>query len=542
MNRLLNHKSWLTRLALGLALIGVPALQANAQVQPASFETSTTPIVLTVDEAIQIALVRNYTIRNNRLNVDNASAQVREAWGSVYPQVDLNSSYQRNFKTANPFAGSTAGGFFSTLIFNPWLTFNEDARTDGNPDTAPISFEEYQRRVTEGQQEAGIITSNDGNPFGVENQFQNGVTISQTLYNGSAFAAIKGAQRLKDLNQRGVDRQEQLIVDQVRQVFYQARLAEEQVRIVSQSVERTRKTATETAKRVSQGVAPKFQRLSAEVDLANLETQLMQSENQTQAALDNLKFTLGIPIQQPVQLRGTVELDELNPYMTISIDDAFAQAIERRPDLDQARINVELREIDKKIAGSNYMPVLDLFANFSYTGSVPDNRKFTISDPSDPFTFRLSENKFFSRDYWNPSINGGFRLRWNLFNGFQTSSQIQQRQIAVERAEIEHEQLMQSVRMEVEAALRNVETARLQMASQDRNVERAELNYQYASSRLREGVATQLEERDASNQLDQSRLNYLQAVFDYVVARSAFETALGIPLAEQSNWNLTSNN
>jgi hypothetical protein len=35
--------------------------------------------------------------------------------------------------------------------------------------------------------------------------------------------------------------------------------------------------------------------------------------------------------------------------------------------------------------------------------------------------------------------------------------------------------------------------------------------------------------REASRQLDQSRLNYLQAVRDYLSAKSAFEAAIGQP-------------
>ncbi len=131
-------------------------------------------------------------------------------------------------------------------------------------------------------------------------------------------------------------------------------------------------------------------------------------------------------------------------------------------------------------------------------------------------------------------------MTWNLFNGFRTSAQVQQRQIAVERAEIELTQLQQSVRLEVQTALRNLETAQQRILSQEKNVVNAELNYSYASTRLHEGVATPLEERDASDQLDQSRLNYLQAVHDYLVARSAFETAMGVPLGQQTDLKLTS--
>ncbi len=533
MNRSVSHRSPapLAVLLAGLLLLPGPVF---AQTQPAP-----APVTLTLDEAIQIALVNNYTLRNSRLDVDEARAQIREAWGQVMPQVDASSSYTRNVKSANPFAGSAAGGIFSTLGFVDWLAFNEQARTDDDPATVPIAFGEFQDRRLRGLEDAGIQLSTGDNPFSVPNQFQNGISITQTLFSGSVYAGIRGAERLKKINQRGVDRQEQVLIDQVRQGFYQALLAAEQARVAALSVARTRATLDETARRVAQGVAPKVQRLSAEVQLANLETQSVQAQNQAVAALDNLKFTLGIPVEQPVQLRGSLEAADLDAYRTISVQSAFEQALTSRPDIEQSLIAVELRQIDKSITRSQYLPTLSAFANLSYTGSVPDNRTITLSDPDDPFSFSKRENDFFSSSYWQPSVNVGFRLTWNLFNGFQTTARVQQRQIAVERARNDYTQLQQAVRLEVETALRDLETAQQRILSQQRNVERAELNYTYASARLREGVATPLEERDASDQLDQSRLNYLQAVYDYLVARSAFETAVGVPLQEQTDFKLT---
>jgi outer membrane protein TolC len=60
------------------------------------------------------------------------------------------------------------------------------------------------------------------------------------------------------------------------------------------------------------------------------------------------------------------------------------------------------------------------------------------------------------------------------------------------------------------------------------------MNYDHLSKRVDEGVARPIELREASDQLDQSRLNYLQAVYDYLVARSDLETALGQPLTPAS--------
>jgi outer membrane protein TolC len=90
----------------------------------------------------------------------------------------------------------------------------------------------------------------------------------------------------------------------------------------------------------------------------------------------------------------------------------------------------------------------------------------------------------------------------------------------------------------VALSLRNLEAARQQILSQERNVDRAELNYTFAQKRLQEGVSSPLEERDASEQLDQSKLNYLQAVYDFLRAQSAFETAVGMPLARPGDFHL----
>ncbi|MEX0747847.1 MAG: TolC family protein, partial [Rhodothermales bacterium] len=476
-----------------------------------------------------------------RLDVDNANAQVREAWGQVMPQLDVQSSYTRNLKSANPFAGSEAGGLFASFGFIDWLSYNEKARTDTDLSTNPISLDEFGDKRQEGLDNAGIVLGGSDNPFSVPNEFQNGLSVSQTIFSGSAFAAIKGAEQLKAINSRGVDRQEQLLIDNVRKAFYAALLASERTYVAQQSVSRIQHSLDDATRRVAQGVTPKYERLTAEVELANLQTQLLEVQNNASSALDNLKLQLGVPVNQPVLLRGELRADDAAGFMNISTDDAVDLALERRPDLEQARLAIKLREIDRSLVKSRYLPALTAFANLNYLGRVPDDRTRVISDGDDPFSFSQSTNRFFSQSYWNPSVNAGLRLTWSIFNGFQTSSQIQQKQIAVEKAEIEHDRTIELVRLEVQNALRNVETARRRIQAQEQNVQKAELNYEYASARLAEGVASHLEERNASEQLDISRWNYLQAVHDFLVAKSAFETAVGASGRGSDSLKLTSN-
>ena len=72
------------------------------------------PLSLTLEEALQIAYVNSYMLKDARLGVDVARAQVKEGRGQLYPQIDVSSSYTRNVKSPNPFSGSSANNLFSS--------------------------------------------------------------------------------------------------------------------------------------------------------------------------------------------------------------------------------------------------------------------------------------------------------------------------------------------------------------------------------------------------------------------------------------------
>ena len=514
-----------------LAFGGVlPAAAQNDPPPMPALDDDTSPITLTLNDAVRVALNQNFDLQRTRLDVRNADAQVREAWGQVMPQIDVTGGYTRNIVTANPFAGSDVTGLFAGGNATDWVAFNERARTDGDPMTTPITFQEFQERQQEARDAAGISVGGGGNPFGVDNEFRSGISLTQTLFNGSAFSAISGAQQLKDVNQRAVDRQMQTLADQVRQAYYDALLAQERVRVLEQRVQRTQQTLQEVSLQVRQGVTPKYQRLSTEVELSNTETQLVQAENSAGLALDNLKNTMGIAVDRPIRLDGSLNAAETSMYREVSMQRAIETALNRRPDIEQAQLAIELNQVQENTIRAEYLPRLSAVANFNYTGRVPDDRELTLSDPNDPFAFSTQDRGFFEDSFWNPSFSVGLQLNWNIFNGFQTSARVEQQQVAVRRAEIEYEQARRGVELEVRRALRNLQDARQRITNQNQNVQRAETNYQFVSQRVQQGVSNQLELREASDQLDQSRLNYLQAVHDYMVAQSAFEAAVGIPI------------
>ncbi|OZC03773.1 TolC family protein [Rubricoccus marinus] len=501
-----------------------PAPEASGEVVPAN------AVRLSLDEAIEIALERNYQLRNVQYDVTNAELQVSEAYGQLFPRADLTSSYTRNVVQANPFAGSSAGNIFSGLGAIDWIAFNENARTDDDPATMPISFQEYQRRIGEGQAAIGFVPGQAGsNPFGTDNAFQNSISISQPLYSGTAFAAVRGAKSLVDINRAAVAQAEDEVIHQTRQAYYGALLAQEQVQVVRASRQRAEDTYADFSQLVAAGVSPKLDRLNAEVDLANAETQLVSAEAGAATARDQLLFVLGLPVGAPVVLESSLATPEADLFRTVATVEALEAAVDTRPDLEQARLAIKLNEVQRDITAAAKYPTLSAFANLAYTANVPDNRTSVFApDPSDPFTFEESTEGFFSDAYWQPAASIGLTLNWNLFDGFQTRRRVQQNTIAVQQAEVQLEQATQAARLEVANAIRELRSARQRLEAQSQTVQTAETAYAFAEERLDVGTASLVDVRLASQNLDTARLNYLQAVYDALIARSDYERATAV--------------
>ena len=517
----------MTRLFALLATLALVAPPARAQT-PDPLPTSG-PITLTLDDAIAIALDRAYAIRLAALDVQTSQSQVREAYGTLFPRVDASSGYTRNVVQANPFAGSSAGSIFGGLGAIGWLQYNELARTDDDPTTVPLTLQQYNQNVSDGQTAVGYNPANGSNPFGTDNTFTNTLSISQPIYSGVALAAVKGARSLVEINEVALEQRTDEVIDQTRQAFYRALLAQEQATVQQASFERSRETYSDASLLVAQGVRPVLERLNAEVDLANAETGVVTAQAGAASARDQLLLTLGLPVGAPVVLDGRLAPPDDELFQTVGLAAAAERALDLRPDVRQAALAVRLNEVQREITRAELYPSLSAVVNASYNANIPDDRSFiTTPDPTDPFTFETGSTGFFSDAYWQPALSIGLRANWTLFDGFQRRRRIQQNQIAVDQAAIQLEQVRNAAALEVAAAVRQLESARQRLGTQARTVRTAETAFAFASARLSEGVASQVDVRVASQNLDLARFNYLQAVYDALVARSAYEKATGI--------------
>jgi outer membrane protein TolC len=486
------------------------------------------PLALSLAEALELALLQSHAVRRAKLDVAVTDSQVDQAWGSVYPRVDASLRYTRTLETPNPFAGSSAGSIFGGLGQVGWLDYNERARTDADAATEPLTLEEYLRRNGEGLDAAGIEVDPDANPFLVENEFIASISVSQVLYNGAAFAALDGAEAVRAQVTAGIEVEAQRTVERASRAYLGSLLADAQVAVLDASVARVEETLEDTRRLVAQGVVAKYQQLTAEVELANLETARIQASDAAASAREALKLALGLPVSRELRLTDALGLATAFTIPQVDGGEASRAARENRPDLKQLRLARRTSDLQTEVARAAFRPVVAAFLNLSYLGRVPDNRETTVADPMVPFAYSKAESDFFDDAYWNANITAGLSLTWNLFAGFEDQARVAQTEIGRRRLEDQLVEVERVVEAEVVQAVRALETAAARIRTQEKNLARADLNYQHARARVKEGVSTQLELRSASQQLDETRFNHLQAVHDYLVAWTRYEVAVGI--------------
>ncbi len=158
------------RIAFGVLLVLVPTAVAAQRPAPP-------PIRLTLEGAIERALVSGNDVRIAQAGVRQAEGQVTEAWSTALPELRANVTYQRTF--ASVFQSLGSGTTLPSF----------------SPDTTASLASRVRYLETNGAYGAlagiGSLFSSTG--FGSPNTYVATLTLSQTLFQGGKVGAgIRG--------------------------------------------------------------------------------------------------------------------------------------------------------------------------------------------------------------------------------------------------------------------------------------------------------------------------------------------------------------
>lgn len=323
------RKTAVTLVALILAALGPAAFGQEA---PAK-------VVVTIDEAIAMALRQNPFHLAAREQIGRAKAQVRQA----------------------------AAGFLPTLNAQGTDTLDEKLFVLEFPSMIP----------GEPPQRVSIDFTKD---------YQMALAFSLPLFAGGRLTAgYKQANYGLQASRETVRLSEQETIFEVKRAFYGYLLAKEFSAVADESMTLAEGFRDNVKNLYEVGMASKYDLLISEVQVTNLKPAAIRARNGVEVAALGLKTLLGLSLETPIEVRGELSSPPLDAETQGVIEEALAQ----RPELRQLDYQRLMAGEMLKIARGSALPTLAIGGAYNLWSDALNFRKGTWQNY---YTINLSLN------------------------------------------------------------------------------------------------------------------------------------------------------
>ncbi len=292
--------------------------------------------------------------------------------------------------------------------------------------------------------------------------------------------------------------QKQEIIDQVKRSYYSILQLQSALESVEESIISYKEMDRVTDQYLAQQVVLRAQSLEVKTKLAKAEYDALTLRNPLQTQKEQLNSLLGRDLQTEFRVSPVPEATDVETDLST----ARSQALERRPELSQARLRVRQAEYDRRAKKSEYIPDVSLsfsyISPFGYGSMVPSN------------------------------IAGvGLMFNWNVFDWGKKKRELAEKRGSVEQAQLAVRQIEDQIAIDVAARFRKLQEVRQLMAVSRLARELARENLRVIGKRYSQEAALFKDVLAAQASMAEADSQYKQVLLNYWTARADFEKALG---------------
>jgi cobalt-zinc-cadmium efflux system outer membrane protein len=168
------------------------------------------------------------------------------------------------------------------------------------------------------------------------------------------------AENKEDATQHSVADQERLLTEEVRMRFGQALAAIRDLMFAEQLLQVNRDFLRLMEDRVREGAVPSLDADETRVEMRRIETLRIDYQTKTEVALLALKETVGVDPEQPIRLKGVLELDPQD----YDQKQLLQLAMDHRPDLAFQRANEALANAELRSDQATGKPDASVFGGY----------------------------------------------------------------------------------------------------------------------------------------------------------------------------------
>jgi outer membrane protein TolC len=343
-----------------------------------------------------------------------------------------------------------------------------------------------------------------------------GLNVSLPLFAPALWHSIRMTELdMKLAVERALASRVQLRSD-VTKAFYGVLLAQDSHASLMTAYSLAKEAFDQAQKRFELGLGSEFDAISAQVQMTNLQPTILDVEMGIDQTIMMLKILMGMETTQPLKIIGSLADYEVNMS---GVGNLFDLSMENNSDLRQLDIQEQQLQRALRIQRTQKLPTLAAFATYGY--QAMGNRETEINFGGLPMQVERS-NDFFSQ-----GLIGGIQLNIPLSGIFTNKSNERQTQNQIQQLSIQRNALEQSLNLQIQTALNNMERATQQAEAAKGNQDMAQRGYEIALKRYEVGAGVFIETQNALQQLTQAQLSYHQAIANYLNSKADLERTLG---------------
>lgn len=330
------------------------------------------------------------------------------------------------------------------------------------------------------------------------------VTLTQPLFTGYALSTKKKIASLDvAVSQVQKEMAVQDVIKHVKMAYFRVLLAQRFLDVAQEEVQQLTAHLEDARRFYNQGLIPYNDVLKSQVALAQAQQMRVRRHKDLEIASADLNRLLGRDLTQPVRLQDVPVFSGKDQVL----DDLSAEAVKSRPELNILRLEVEKAKEAVRLAASDLYPKVVAVGSYERTGKDP-----------------LGEEN----DYRNPDTAAvGVRLDWSVFEWGRTQAQVRRQRAALKAVRERLADIENSVRLEVKAALGDVQVAEENIQTARKALEQATENLRMTRLQYQQQVTTVTEVLDARTYLTQAEANYYAAHYGRHIAQAELERAVG---------------
>lgn len=409
-----------------------------------------------LQKALEIALSENPTIKIANRTIESKKYYKDEQIAALFPSVSASASYQRTVKKQK-----------MTMEFGG----------------SPMEIE-----------------------VGTSNNYVAGLNFSLPLVAAPTWYNLKLSQIDVQNAIESARSSKIALINQVKSAYYGLLLAQDSYRVLQINFANVEMTAKNINDKYEQGLASDFDKLRADVQVANQKPQLTSAQQAVNLSAMMLKVLIGVDVNEPIIFDGHLS-DFENEMLNYKVVDGQLISLANNTDLRQLELSQEQLNTSLKLIKASSCPTLAFSGNYQY---------MTMANDFD-----------FANYNWFPYSVIGLSLNVPILSWVGTSYKIKETKITMANLEDQKKYLENNLRVSVNSNLDNIRNAIAEMTSNKETMMQAERAYNIVQKQFEVGMATWLDLNSAELAMTQSQLLYHQSIYNFLTAKNELEKLMG---------------